>query len=167
MNESQQLHLSNLSLLAEHLIAHKQTITCAESCTGGGLAYSFTTLSGSSSWFKQSWVTYSNEAKIDLIGVQPHTLDKFGAVAEQTVLEMAQGALRCASSDYAVAISGIAGPDGGTVEKPVGLVWFGIAVGEKCKAYQQVFKGDRQAVRQQAIHFAVEKLISSLVVSVT
>ena len=98
-----------------------------ESCTGGGVAYAITEVPGSSQWFEKSWVTYSNQAKHEEVGVSLTTLDKFGAVSSEVVHEMAEGGLRKSGANLCVAISGIAGPGGGTASKPVGLVWFAIA----------------------------------------
>ncbi len=106
-------------------------IAAAESCTGGMIGKIFTDRSGSSSYFDSSFVTYSNDAKVKMLGVSPATLETYGAVSAETVLEMAEGALRNSGSDLAVAVSGIAGPDGGSEEKPVGTVWFGLASADK------------------------------------
>ena len=113
--------------LVELLDANKLTITTAESCTGGGVSKAITDISGSSSVFEYGFVTYSNEAKTKLVDVSTDTLEKFGAVSAQTVIEMALGAAHNASADIAIAISGIAGPGGGTESKPVGTVRFAIA----------------------------------------
>lgn len=135
------------------------TVTTAESCTGGWIAKVITDVAGSSAWFERGFVTYSNQAKQQLIGVMPQTLEMYGAVSESVVREMSAGALRAAQADYAVAVSGIAGPDGGSAEKPVGTVWFGFAShhGQNC-ARQALFSGDRDAVRRQATEFALRTL---------
>lgn len=135
------------------------TVTTAESCTGGWIAKVITDVSGSSAWFERGFVTYSNEAKHQLIGVNALTLEAYGAVSEGVVLEMAQGALSAAKADYAVSVSGIAGPDGGTPEKSVGTVWFGFAdkLGRTLAKVQR-FDGDRDAVRRQATEFALQSL---------
>ena len=148
--------------LGELLLANQATVCSVESCTGGGLAHAITHVAGSSAWFNQSWVTYSNQAKHELVGVQQTTLQEFGAVSSQTVIEMAIGALLRAKASYALSISGIAGPGGGNTEKPVGLVWFGLATASGCNSFKQVFPGDREAVREQAVVYALEKLIQSL-----
>ena len=111
--------MSHLQTIAEHLTSRRQTVTCAESCTGGLLAGALTSLSGSSQWFHQSFVTYSNQAKQERLGVMPDTLLKHGAVSRETVYEMARGAKAVAQADYALSISGIAGPGGGSAAKPV------------------------------------------------
>ena len=152
----------NLQNIAERLIATGKSVSCAESCTGGLLAAEFTRLPGSSAWFHMSWVTYSNEAKQRLLGVLPHTLETHGAVSEETVREMAEGALRLANADYALSISGIAGPDGGSAEKPVGTVCLGLATRQTSFARRMHFTGDRDAVRAQAVAFALQWLAQEL-----
>lgn len=135
------------------------TVTTAESCTGGWIAKVITDVAGSSAWFERGFVTYSNEAKHQLIGVNETTLEAYGAVSKGVVLEMAQGALAAAKADYAVSVSGIAGPEGGTPEKPVGTVWFGFADKHgRTLAKVQRFDGDRDAVRRQATEFALQSL---------
>ena len=120
------LEIDQLShLLGQKLLAKNWTISCAESCTGGGIGYAITAISGSSTWFKQGIISYSNEAKQQLLGVSAQTLDNFGAVSLETVKEMAQGAAKIAQAQVAISVSGIAGPDGGTKQKPVGTVCFG------------------------------------------
>lgn len=113
--------------LGESLLAANKKVASVESCTGGGVAYAITEVAGSSQWFEKSWVTYSNQAKHEEVGVSLATLDKFGAVSSEVVQEMAEGGLRKSGANLCVAISGIAGPGGGTASKPVGLVWFAIA----------------------------------------
>ena len=152
----------NLQNIAERLIATGKSVSCAESCTGGLLAAEFTRLPGSSAWFHMSWVTYSNEAKQRFLGVLSHTLETYGAVSEETVREMAEGALRLANADYALSISGIAGPDGGSAEKPVGTVCFGLATRQTSFARRMHFTGDRNAVRAQAVAFALQWLAQEL-----
>ncbi|QDY42809.1 nicotinamide-nucleotide amidase [Candidatus Pantoea soli] len=146
--------------IGEQLTQRQATVTAAESCTGGWIAKVFTDISGSSAWFERGFVTYSNEAKQQLVGVQAGTLAQYGAVSEQTVQEMANGARKAAGADYAIAVSGIAGPDGGTPEKPVGSVWFAIAgPAQRTVTQLQVFKGDRDAVRRQSVGFALQTLL--------
>lgn len=135
------------------------TVTTAESCTGGWIAKVITDISGSSVWFERGFVTYSNEAKHQMIGVDSGTLETHGAVSEAVVCEMAQGALYAAAADYAVAVSGIAGPNGGSEEKPVGTVWFGFASKSAgTVARRQIFQGDRDSVRRQATEYALQTL---------
>lgn len=163
MLDSLKLEKNRKEALAEQLghtlQGKKQTITTVESCTGGGIAVAITDIAGSSAWINQSWVTYANSAKVELVGVQHETLVNFGAVSEQTVKEMAMGGLTRANADYCIAVSGIAGPTGGSKEKPVGTVWFAIAMTDSVCTFHHVFVGDRKSVREQAIVFALEKLI--------
>lgn len=150
---------STLHRLTEHLASNGYTVTCAESCTGGLLAAELTRLPGSSAWFDMGFTTYSNEAKQQLVGVHTDTLSMFGAVSEETVREMALGALLAAKADFSLSISGIAGPDGGSETKPVGTVWFGLATKQRIFAAKQHFNGDREEVRQQAVDFALGWLL--------
>lgn len=145
--------------LGELLQSKQMTVTTAESCTGGGLAYAITSIPGSSAWFRQSVVTYSNDAKQFQLGVCHKTLNTYGAVSEQTVKEMAIGALDKARASVAISISGVAGPDGGSADKPVGTVWFGFALCGRTLAIQRHFDGDRAAIRAKAIEFALSKLM--------
>ena len=152
--------------LATALSASGQSVATAESCTGGWVAKALTDVPGSSAWFGYGWVTYSNRAKIRLLGVKPQTLERHGAVSEQVVLEMARGALETAGSDYAVAVSGVAGPDGGSAEKPVGSVWFGWARRDSgsggivtATRFEQL-SGDREAVRYGAVAIALRGLLA-------
>ena len=151
-----------LGQLATYLAANQLTISCAESCTGGGLAYAFTSLPGSSMWFKHSVVTYSNEAKQAMVGVSSDTLAQYGAVSEQTVSEMARGVVSLVGADIGISISGVAGPDGGSVEKPVGTVWFGFVVNSVTYTQHRCFAGDREGVRQQSIEYAIEQVVHLL-----
>lgn len=134
------------------------TITTIESCTGGGISYALTDTAGSSAYIEQCFVTYSNEAKTALADVSPETLARVGAVSEEVVLEMANGGAKRANADVAIAVSGIAGPSGGSAEKPVGLVWFAWKVLDKTQAMSKVFSGSRAEVRTQAIAFALENV---------
>lgn len=155
----QESTLSLASQLGEILVSQQKTISCAESCTGGGIAYAITSTSGSSGWFNRSFVTYSNQAKQDLLGVNSQTLEDFGAVSEQTVVEMASGTAAASNADLTISVSGIAGPDGGTPDKPVGTVWFGFYVDGDTTTDIQVFTGDRHQVRAKAIDFALDKML--------
>jgi len=135
----------------------------AESCTGGGVAYAITEISGSSQWFDRGFVTYSNDAKIQMLGVGPSVIKAFGAVSEQVVEEMAIGAVTHSDANIAVAMSGIAGPDGGTDEKPVGTVcisWYNAH--SACKTATYLFTGERSDVRAQAIRLALLGLIEAI-----
>ncbi|MGS0497811.1 damage-inducible protein CinA [Pseudoalteromonas sp. S1727] len=137
-------------------------ITSAESCTGGGVSYALTDTPGSSTYIDRAFVTYSNQAKQDLLGVDEQTLALYGAVSEQTVLQMAAGACKAAGADISVAVSGVAGPGGGSKEKPVGLVWFCIQIGNKQYSSQQIFAGDRAQVRLQAIVYSLKTVIEKI-----
>lgn len=164
MNDAQ---LQNLSAsVGERLKAKGSTVTCAESCTGGWIAKVFTDISGSSAWFDRGFVTYSNEAKQELVGVQADSLSRCGAVSEAVVREMATGAMRAARAGYAVSVSGIAGPDGGSDEKPVGTVWFGFAAPDgRVLAICQHFSGDRDAIRRQSVAFALQTLLDEFLIN--
>ena len=147
-------------LVGEHLQARGWRLACAESCTGGWVAEVVTATAGSSAWFDCGFVTYSNDAKCTLLGVSPMTLARYGAVSEQTTAAMARGTLERAEADLALSISGIAGPTGGSPEKPVGTVCFGwIRAGEAAQTATCHFDGDREAVRRQAVVFALEELL--------
>ncbi|PHV10784.1 CinA family protein [Chitinimonas sp. BJB300] len=137
-------------------------VTAGESCTGGGIANAITEIPGSSGWFDMAFVTYSNEAKCRLLGVPEAALAKFGAVSEEVAQAMAFGALQSAKADIAVAVSGIAGPSGGTAEKPVGTVCFAWAFGRQLESETRHFAGDRTQVREQTIEHALRGLIQYL-----
>ena len=149
------------ALVSEFLSAEK-SIATAESCTGGWIAKSITDVAGSSGCFAYGIVSYSNGAKESLLAVNPATLQRYGAVSEQTVLEMVEGCINLSGSDYSVAVSGIAGPDGGSDEKPVGTVWLGWAVRNDGKitsaAEKQQFDGDRHQVRSRTVVVALQGL---------
>jgi nicotinamide-nucleotide amidase len=157
-------HLQQLALRAgEALERRGEVATLAESCTGGYVAKLLTDIPGSSSWFEQGFVTYSDAAKQRQLGVAAATLESEGAVSERTALEMAVGALAVSGAARAVAITGIAGPDGGSAAKPVGLVWFSRAVrfedgGVAAMAMQRRFEGGRDDVRRFAAAYAMELL---------
>ncbi|AFJ01400.1 C-terminal domain of CinA type S [Methylophaga frappieri] len=148
--------------LASLLLAQQKQLVTAESCTGGWLAKCCTDLAGSSVWFQGGIVSYSNALKRQLLQVSEATLMQHGAVSEPVVRAMAMGALQQLGGDVSVAISGIAGPSGGTKAKPIGLVWFGFANSENIFCTQKRFTGDRSAVRQQAVAFALTELIKML-----
>ena len=152
--------------LGSYLLEAGLSVTTAESCTGGWIAKVITDIAGSSAYFQRGFVTYSNDAKHSMIGVSEQSLSAFGAVSEAVVREMAAGALDTAGADLAVSVSGIAGPDGGSDEKPVGTVWFGWAwrgeTGIKTAARRWCFPGDRNAVRCQAVLKGLDGLIAIL-----
>ncbi|ABC31908.1 uncharacterized protein (competence- and mitomycin-induced) [Hahella chejuensis KCTC 2396] len=141
-------------------------VTTAESCTGGGVAYAITSVAGSSNWFEEGVITYSNEAKQSRLQVASTTLMQHGAVSEEVVKEMTLGALQCGQAQLAIAVSGIAGPGGGTAEKPVGLVWVAWRFREVVVARSFHFSGDREQVRLQSIaeglRGAIEMMESNL-----
>lgn len=139
------------------------TIATAESCTGGGVAEAITRIPGSSAWFERAFVTYTNAAKVEMLGVLPGTLADFGAVSEAVAGQMAAGALAHSGAGVAVAVTGIAGPTGGTPTKPVGLVWIAWTHrggDPQCRRFQ--FRGDRAAVRRQSVEVALQGLIDLL-----
>ncbi|MCV0378093.1 CinA family protein [Nitratireductor sp.] len=139
-------------------------LATAESCTGGMIAAALTDIAGSSSVVDRGFVTYSNEAKMEMLGVSPETLAAHGAVSQETALEMAQGALAHSRAGVTVAVTGIAGPDGGSDEKPVGLVWFGLAMkGRAPVAQSHVFEDrDRAGVRAATVETALDMVLSAL-----
>ena len=132
-------------------------LATAESCTGGGVASAVTEIAGSSAWFDRGFVTYSNQAKVDMLGVSSDTLARFGAVSEATVREMVDGALRHSRAQVALAVSGIAGPGGGTPEKPVGMVWFAWGIKDGvCVVRLHHLAGNRAEIRAQAVRIALQ-----------
>ncbi|MBQ9136494.1 MAG: CinA family protein [Lachnospiraceae bacterium] len=138
------------------------TMTCAESCTGGLIASRVVNVPGVSEVFKAGFVTYANEAKQKLLGVREETLIQFGAVSRQTAEEMARGAAKAAEADVAISVTGIAGPDGGTKEKPVGLVYIGCYVRGDVLVKEYHFDGDRMQVRQSSAEAALKQLLVCL-----
>lgn len=148
--------------LATLLIRREQKLVTAESCTGGLIAGALTALAGSSVWFERGWVTYSNAAKTAELGVSTALIDAHGAVSEDVAAAMAAGARTMAKVDYAIAVTGIAGPDGGTPDKPVGTVCFGWATPTQTLTETHRFSGDRQQVREQSVAHALAGLIALL-----
>ena len=146
--------------LVEELTESGKAVATAESCTGGWVAKAITDVAGSSAVFSYGIVSYSNGAKESIIGVQNQTLEDHGAVSSEVVEEMAKGTLRLSGADIAVAVSGVAGPDGGTKEKPVGMVWFGWAVRDGANALVDTrceqFTGDRELVREASVAYALQ-----------
>lgn len=146
--------------LRQRLRERGQRLCTAESCTGGGMAHVLTEIPGSSEWFECGWVTYSNESKTRLLGVPSDLIWRWGAVSEAVAAAMARGALEHSAADLAVAVTGIAGPGGGTADKPVGLVWFSWAErGRDCRTARQVFSGDRGEVRRAAVRWGLQQLL--------
>ncbi len=140
-----------------------RTLALAESCTAGGVGEAITRVPGSSAWLERGFITYSNASKEELLGVKPETLLDHGSVSEATAREMVLGALRWSRADTAVAVTGIAGPDGGSRDKPVGLVWFAWCVrGGGARVESRILAGDRAAIRRQAIEVALKGLLSAL-----
>ena len=148
--------------VAEKLVAllKAQGLTCAtaESCTGGGVGSAITAVPGSSAVFAGGVISYSNEVKREILGVSADILQNVGAVSSETAEQMAAGARRLLKTDLAVSLTGIAGPDGGSEEKPVGLVWFGLATKDGVRTEKCIFRGDRAQVRAQAITHALGML---------
>lgn len=158
--ESHQILSTELGRL---LAKHHQVLASAESCTGGGVATAVTDIAGSSAWFDRAFITYSNEAKMEMLAVCAETLDQYGAVSEPVVQEMVTGALKYSNATIAVSISGIAGPGGGSEDKPVGTVCFAWADVNGWQAVETVrFSGDRCAVRSQAVEYALKTLCDYL-----
>ena len=149
--------LENCALsLRDHLRQHGLKLVTAESCTGGWIAQVITSIPGSSAWFDRGFVTYSNDAKHESIGVPIDILENFGAVSVETAKAMAEGAIAHSLGDVAISVTGIAGPDGGTAEKPVGTVCFGFArKGHATRVEKQLFIGNRHEVRLAAVRFAL------------
>ena len=151
-----------VEILSQRLPALQAMLTCAESCTGGWIAKVLTDRPGSSTWFDRGFVTYTNLAKQEMLGVSPATLASHGAVSRETVLEMAHGALVRSAARYAVAVSGIAGPGGGSEEKPVGTVWIAWVGDGFADAACEHFPGDREAVRLASVEAALAGLVARL-----
>lgn len=145
--------------LAELLKARGWKLATAESCTGGMIAASCTALAGSSDWFERGFVTYSNEAKTDSLGVDAQLIAQHGAVSEVVARAMAFGAVRHSLAQAAVAVTGVAGPTGGSPAKPVGTVWFGFQVDGRLVSEMRLFPGDRAAVREATVLHALTRLI--------
>ena len=145
------------------LKAHGLMLVTAESCTGGGVAYAMTEIAGSSAWFERGFIAYSNESKSEVLGVAQDTLLRHGAVSEAVVREMAIGALQHSRAQVSLAVSGIAGPDGGTVDKPVGTVWFSWCVKERiCVARMHHLAGNRAEIRAQSVRIALQGVVDLL-----
>lgn len=143
--------------LGRHLKAQGATMATAESCTGGGIAVAITAIPGSSAWFDRGFVSYSNTSKIQMLGVKPETLESYGAVSAETVREMAAGALIHSDADCAIAVTGIAGPDGGTEAKPVGTVFIAWQWrDDEARVSQEAFSGNRSQIRQATVKAAIE-----------
>ena len=148
--------------VGERLAASGQRLATAESCTGGWVAQAITAIAGSSDWFDRGFITYSNEAKQEMLGVRADTLARHGAVSEDTAREMVQGALARSKSTVALAVTGIAGPGGGSPQKPVGMVCFAWASRQSVRAETKHFSGDRESVRRLSVIHALEGVLKTL-----
>jgi len=156
MNENAIQLITRLATLA---CSNQLRICTAESCTGGLIAKSFTDLAGSSDWFECGFVTYSNQSKTEMIGVPESVIAEYGAVSEAVVNAMASGALRNSAADISIAVTGVAGPAGGSEDKPVGTVWIGVASSQQQVAIKYRFDGDREAIREAAMRQAIEDVL--------
>ena len=148
--------------LGRRLQAAKAVLVTAESCTGGWATQVVTSVAGSSAWFDRGFVTYSNTAKQELLGMYAETLRQHGAVSEETAREMALGALARSQGTVALSVTGVAGPGGGTRDKPVGTVCFAWALGKQVHSETRLFSGDRESVRKQSVVRALEGVLSAL-----
>jgi nicotinamide-nucleotide amidase len=148
--------------LATALLSRSWMLATAESCTGGMIAARCTDLAGSSAWFERGFVTYSNAAKTELLGVSPSMIEAHGAVSEAVACAMASGAMACSHAQVSLAVTGIAGPSGGSIEKPVGTVWCAWHVDGHLSTERWVFEGDRALVREATVVHALEGLITRL-----
>jgi len=148
--------------IAAQLLQKQQKICTAESCTGGLIAKTFTDLAGSSDWFDRGFVTYSNQSKSDMLAVPASSSGGYGAASEAVATAMASGALRHSEADFAIAVTGVAGPGGGSDEKPVGTVWIAIASRPQSLAIKCLFAGDREAVRQATLLRALKEILAIL-----
>lgn len=144
--------------LVELLKAQGKTCATAESCTGGGVASAITAVPGASAVFLGAVVSYANEVKREVLGVSQADLDRVGAVSSEVAAQMAKGARALMKTDMAVSLTGIAGPEGGSAEKPVGLVWFGLSTAEGTRTEKAIFRGDREQIRAQAVTHALGML---------
>ena len=149
---------NNIEKIIQKLTEQKQTVSFAESCTGGRIAAAFTAISGASSVLDGSVVSYSNDIKHTWLGVEKEVLENFGAVSSQCVTQMLEGIKNLSGADYTLAVSGIAGPTGGTDLKPVGTVYIGLQTPFSQEVFQCFFHGDRVAIQEQSTAFAIEKL---------
>jgi nicotinamide-nucleotide amidase len=148
--------------VGERLRAKRALLVTAESCTGGWVSQAVTAVAGSSEWFERGFVVYSNAAKEEMLGVRRETLEQHGAVSEQTAEELARGALERSRGTIALAVTGVAGPSGGSAAKPVGFVCFSWATRHEVRSERRRFAGDREAVRRQSVVRALEGLLEVL-----
>jgi PncC family amidohydrolase len=159
---NQQSTISLVKQISDICISSNRTLSVAESCTGGLIGGAITALPGVSRFFRGGVIAYENEIKRNILKVPKIALEKYGAVSSQTVLAMATGVKKLFKTDYSIAVSGIAGPDGGTKEKPVGLVWIGISTSDSTRAFRHVFRGNRSTVRSLAVKNALQLLIKQI-----
>ena len=160
-NEALSVSVS-IGQLADLMLKNGLFLATAESCTGGMIAAACTDLAGSSAWFERGFVTYSNTAKTELLGVDAALIAQFGAVSEPVARAMAFGAIRHSQAQVSVAVTGVAGPSGGSADKPVGMVWFGFSVAGMLTSEVMRFDGDRAAVRAATVRHAVQRLVGRL-----
>lgn len=153
---------ANLTQISLELVKQRRTLVTAESCTGGMIAAACTDLAGASDWFERGFVTYSNAAKSDMLGVPPALIDQEGAVSEAVARAMADGALTHSRAHVSLAVTGVAGPTGGSEAKPVGTVWFAWCVGGQTHSEMQHFAGDRATIRAATLRYALQRLLGFL-----
>ena len=148
--------------IAELLMSREWTLSTAESCTGGGIGHALTAMPGSSNWFEGGVICYANGVKSRLLDVPEVILNKYGAVSEQVAVNMAQGVRKLLRTDISVAVTGVAGPDGGSPEKPVGTVWIAWSTGQETAARQFHLEGDRDQIREQTVFQALQGILTLL-----
>lgn len=153
---------ANLTQVSLELIKHRHLLATAESCTGGMIAAACTDLAGASDWFERGFVTYSNAAKTEMLGVPAALIEQEGAVSEAVARAMADGALAHSQAHVSLAVTGVAGPTGGSDAKPVGTVWFAWCVGGETHSEMQHFPGDRAAIRAATLRYALQRLLGHL-----
>lgn len=153
---------ANLTQISLELIKHRHLLATAESCTGGMIAAACTDLAGASDWFERGFVTYSNAAKTEMLGVPAALIEQEGAVSEAVARAMADGALAHSQAHVSLAVTGVAGPTGGSDAKPVGTVWFAWCVGGETHSEMQHFPGDRAAIRAATLRYALQRLLGHL-----
>lgn len=162
VNDNTTALAADVARLASLLLDKKLLMATAESCTGGLISGACTDLAGSSAWFERGFVTYSNDAKMELLGVDAALINTHGAVSEEVARAMVEGAITHSKAQVAVAVTGVAGPTGGSRDKPVGTVWFAWSVHGKTSAQRMLFAGDRAAVRAATVRHALEQLVKQL-----
>ena len=153
---------ANLTQISLELIKHSHLLATAESCSGGMIAAACTDLAGSSQWFERGFVTYSNAAKVEMLGVPAALIEQEGAVSEAVARAMADGALAHSQAHVSLAVTGVAGPTGGSEAKPVGTVWFAWCVNGETHSEMQHFAGDRAAIRAATVRYALQRLLGFL-----